>query len=189
MKKILFLLALLLALFPLSASAIESNPFSVLAGDVLQITVWKEDGLDREALVLPNGDITFPLIGTLKVQGLTPAEIQYLVKKSLEKFIPDAFVTVQVKAALGHTVSVLGQVAKPGEIILSHRMTALQALSQAGGLTPYADESEIIVIRHGKNKDSSLPVSYDKLSSGNNLSGDVVLEPGDVLVVPTETLF
>jgi len=186
----LILLALLIASITSAkpAAAVEL-PFTIIAGDVLQITVWKEDGLDREVLVLPNGDITFPLIGTIRVQGRTPAEVQTIVKDKLKDLVPDASVTVSVKAALGHTVNVIGQVAKPGEFIISRRMTTLQALSQAGGLTPYANESGILIIRHSNGRDISIPVPYDDIIEGDNLSKDVVLEPGDVVVVPTSNLF
>jgi polysaccharide export outer membrane protein len=190
MKKVLNLLLLLLALFASTRPVLAAEPpFTIIAGDVLQITVWKEDGMDREVLVLPNGDITFPLVGTLKVQGLTPADVQDGIKGKLKKFIPDAAVTVSVKAALGHTVSVIGQVTKPGEIIISHRLTAMQALSQAGGLTPYASEGNVIVIRHNGDKDISIPVPYDDIAEGDDLDKDIALEPGDVVVVPTARLF
>jgi polysaccharide biosynthesis/export protein len=190
MKNTLILLALLLvaATFAPTPAAAEP-PYTIIAGDVLQISVWKEDTLDREVIVLPDGSITFPLIGTTKVQGLTPAEAQALIKSSLKKYIPDAAVTVSIKAALGHVVNVIGQVQKPGEFIINRRMTTLQALSQAGGLTPFADESDIIVIRHSAGKDISIPVPYDDLVDGDDLDKDVVLEPGDVIVVPTASLF
>ena len=190
MNKNLALLAFLLGSMVWSYPAVAGEaPFKVIAGDVLQITVWKEDGMDREVLVLPNGDITFPLIGTINVQGHTPADIQDTIKKKLKKFIPEAAVTVSVKAALGHAVNVIGQVSKPGEIVISRRMTAMQALSQAGGVTPYAKEGGIIVIRHSDDHDISIPVPYSDLVSGDDLDKDPVLEPGDVLVVPTAGLF
>jgi polysaccharide export outer membrane protein len=190
-KKLLVLSALLLGLSSLAQPAAAAEPpFTIIAGDVLQITVWKEDGLDREVLVLPDGGITFPLVGGLKAQGRTPEEVQALIKEKLRKLIPDASVSVSVKAALGHTVNVIGQVAKPGEFIIGRHMTTMQALSQAGGLTPYASEGSIIVIRHGSDgKDKSIPVPYSDIVSGDNLGKDVVLEPGDVVVVPTANLF
>ena len=191
MKKVLSLLALHIALmFGLTnfAAAATDNGFTIIAGDVLQITVWKEEGMDRETLVLPDGSITFPLIGTLQVQGYTPAEVQTNIKQKLTKLIPNASVTVSIKAALGHTVSVIGQVAKPGEFIISHRTTAMQALSQAGGLTPYASEGNVIVIRHSGSEETSIPVPYSDITRGNHLDKDIDLMPGDVIVVPTASL-
>jgi polysaccharide export outer membrane protein len=192
MKNALILLALLLSATAISQPvAAEETSFKIIAGDVLQVSVWKEDQLDREVLVLPDGDISFPLIGTVKVQGLTLEETQSLIKSKIKKFIPDATVTVSVKSALGHVVNVIGQVNKPGEFIINRRITVMQALSQAGGVTPYASEGNIFVIRHGSDgdKDISLPVPYDDLVDGDELDKDLVLEPGDVIVVPTAGLF
>ncbi len=163
--------------------------FKILSGDVLQITVWKEEGLDQEVLVLPGGTITFPLVGTLPTQGKTPEELQNDIKQKLSKLIPDASVTVAVKAALGHTVSVIGQVMKPGEFVMGRRLTVMQALSQAGGLTPYASEGGIKIIRHqGDGTEMSIAFPYDDVADGAHLEKDIGLNPGDVVVVPTASL-
>jgi polysaccharide export outer membrane protein len=188
-NKILLLLLVVLAL-PLAARAADVAPdYQIAAGDVLQITVWKEEGLDQEVLVLPDGTISFPLIGSLTVQGQSPAEVQGEIKQKLAKLIPDASVTVMVKAALGHTVSVIGQVTKPGEIVMGHDLTVMQALSQAGGLTPYASEDHIIVLRRENGHESPIPVPYKDIARGDDLDQDVVLQLGDVVVVPTAGLF
>jgi polysaccharide export outer membrane protein len=170
------------------AAAVDSN-YVIHAGDVLQITVWKEEGLDREVLVLPDGTITFPLIGSFVAQGMTPAKVQATIKSKLATLIPGASVAVLVKAALGHSVSVIGQVAKPGEFIMGHSMTVMQALSQAGGLTPYASESSISILRHVDGKETSIPFDYSDIIAGRHLENDIVLNPGDVVVVPTAGLF
>jgi len=189
MKKALNLLFLMLGLIPCAQAYAANDPFTVLPGDVLQISVWKEEGLDREVIVLPDGSITFPLVGNISVQGDTPVAVQDKVKSKLGKLIPDASVSVSVKAALGHTVSVVGQVAKPGELVINHNLTGMQALSQAGGLTPYASESHIIVLRHEDGKETSIDFPYDDISGGDDLDKDIVLNPGDVMVVPTASLF
>ncbi len=188
--KILFGLSLLLGLSGSAAAATaQDSSFTIEPGDVLQITVWKEDGLDRETLILPDGTFTFPLVGTLKAQGATPQGLQTIIKKSLAPFIPDASVTVTVKAPLGHTVNVLGQVVKPGELIMQGRMSVMQALSQAGGLTPYADEGDIIVLRRENGEKKSIDYPYDDIVQGDDLEKDIDLKPGDVIVVPTAGLF
>ena len=171
-------------------SVVPGQPsYRIIAGDVLQITVWKEDGLDQEVLVLPGGTITFPLVGSIAAQGKTPAELQSIIKSRLKKLIPDAAVTVAVKAALGHTVSVIGQVAKPGEFVMGRHLTVMQALSQAGGLTPYASEGSIIILRHDETgKETSIPFPYRDVVEGDDLEKDIVLNPGDVVVVPTAGL-
>jgi len=162
--------------------------YRIIPGDVLQITVWKEEELNQEVLVLNDGTINFPLIGTIEAAGKTAAELQDTIKNKLGKLIPDASVTVAVKAALGHTVSVIGQVAKPGELVMGHDLSVMQALSQAGGLTPYADDGRIIILRRENGKETSIPFPYDDVIHGDELDKDIVLRPGDVVVVPTAGL-
>lgn len=171
------------------ATAQAEPAFTIIAGDVLQVSVWKEEGMDREVLVLPDGSITFPLAGSIMAQGKTPVQLQDEIKKKLASLIPHASVSVSVKAALGHTVSVIGQVAKPGELVINRRLTAVQALSQAGGLTPYASEGSIIVLRHEGGEEVSIEIPYSDIIRGDDLDKDIALRPGDVVVVPTARLF
>ena len=111
------------------------------------------------------------------------------IKEKLQKYVPDAAVTVAVKAALGHTVSVLGQVNKPGELLMGHGLTVMQALSQAGGLTPYASTSSIRILHRGPDgKETSTRFPYNDIIDGDDLDKDVLLNPGDVVVVPTAGL-
>ncbi|MGE3622694.1 MAG: polysaccharide biosynthesis/export family protein [Bdellovibrionales bacterium] len=192
MKKYLNIHALacfFLVLFALSlpALAAEEN-FTIYPGDVLQVSVWKEEQLDQEVLVLHDGTINFPLIGSVPAEGQTPQELQDIIKEKLSSFIPGASVTVAVKAALGHTVSVIGQVAKPGEIIMGHGLTVMQALSQAGGLTPYASHSGIRILRKQNGKEISIRFPYDDIIDGDDLEKNIELNPGDVIVVPTAGL-
>ena len=162
----------------------------VLAGDVLQITVWKEEGMDREVQVLSDGTITFPLIGTVKIQGKTLPEIQTTIKEKLEFAIPAASVTVSVNAPLGHKASILGQVQNPGEFVMTSNIGVMQLISQAGGLTPYADKDKITIIRRteeGTKKVIEFP--YKNISRGKDLDKDIDLVPGDVVFVPDSGLF
>ncbi len=191
-----FFLALAAMVLSLAApapapAAVPDATFTILAGDVLQITVWKEEGMDREVLVLPDGTISFPLVGTLTVQNMTPDAVQALLKHRLGNIIPDAAVTVTVKAPLGHKISVLGQVQKPGEVLMSARTSVMQALSQAGGLTPYADEGGIVIIRpkpDGRGKET-IAYPYRDIAAGRDLDKDIDLKPNDVVFVPTMGIF
>lgn len=179
----------IISLFAVNGEAVAKD-FVVLPGDVLQITVWKEEGMDRETLVLPDGSITFPLVGTLYIQGKNLFEVQSAIMDQLALYIPDASVDVSVKAPLGHKASILGQVQKPGDVILGGNTNVMQAISQVGGLTPYADEDEIVVIRTlDDGKKLTLPYHYDDMVGGHNLDKDIVLEPGDVVIVETDGLF
>jgi polysaccharide export outer membrane protein len=180
---------LFLCLLFLTITPTWARPFTVQPGDVLHITVWKEDSLDRETIVLPDGTISFPLIGTVNAQGLTPAILQNNIREDLYKYIPDAAVTVMVKAPLGHTINVLGQVKKPGELVMQSDLSVLQALSQAGGLTPYAAHDKIVVIRTESGQKTSFSIPYDDIAQGDKLEQDIDLQVGDVIIVPTSGLF
>jgi polysaccharide biosynthesis/export protein len=174
---------------PKASEKSPGSDYTIRAGDVLQISVWKEDQLDQEVLVLADGSINYPLVGSVNAEGFTPEELQMSIKDKLKKLIPDAAVTVSVKAALGHTVSVLGQVNKPGELLMGHGLTVMQALSQAGGLTPYASTHGIRILHRGPDgKESSSRFPYNDIIDGDDLEKDIQLSPGDVVVVPTAGL-
>ncbi|MFA6280759.1 MAG: polysaccharide biosynthesis/export family protein [Bdellovibrionales bacterium] len=184
----LFLVLTIFTTLPFPAQAADPA-FTIRAGDVLQVTVWKEEGLDREIVVLPDGSITFPLAGTVSLINLTPTMAQELIKEKLKTTIPEASVSVIVKAPLGHTINVMGQVAKPGEIVMGRRLTVMQALSQAGGLTTFANEGGIKILRRINDQETSINFPYDDVADGDNLDKDITLMPGDVIVVPTAGLF
>jgi len=179
----------ILILFSSQAKASADN-FVVLPGDILQITVWKEDGMDREVQVLSDGTITFPLIGTVKVQDKTLQEVQSAIKMLLASAIPVASVTVSVNAPLGHKVSILGQVQKPGEFVMNASIGVMQVVSQAGGLTPYADKGKITIIRRtAEGGKEVIEFPYKNISRGKDLDKDIDLRPGDVVIVPDSGLF
>lgn len=163
--------------------------YTLNPGDVLEISVWKEDGMDRETVVLPDYSINFPLAGKIMVRDKSTGAVEQEIKNKLAPYIPDASVTVVIKAPLGHVVSVIGQVAKPGEYASGHKITVMQALSMAGGLTPYASHSGIIILQRKDGAETSVPFPYDDVIEGQDLQSDIVLDPGDVVVVPTATLF
>ncbi len=193
MKKVVnTFVAVLLTIFVIFPSQVQANTdeFVVLPGDVLQITVWKEEGMDREVQVLSDGTITFPLVGTVVVENKTPSEVQLQIKELLTSVIPAASVTVSVNAPLGHKASILGQVQKPGEFVMSTNIGVMQLISQAGGLTPYADKDKITIIRRTlEGKKIIIEFPYKNISRGRDLEKDINLEPGDVVFVPDSGLF
>ena len=182
----------------LSAFILLVAPAAVLAqepgyqlnpGDVLIISVWKEQDLQREVLVLPDGNISFPLAGHLAAAGRTSLELQNDLTQRLQKYIPDAVVTVAVKEPVGNKVYVLGAVNKPGEFLVTRPITVMQALSLAGGLTPFGSENHISIIRHEGNKEIAIPFEYADVKDGSNLESNIVLKSGDVVVVSSKSLF
>lgn len=171
--------------------AATSHPAGYLlrSGDVIHINVWKEEGLDQELQILPDGTVDFPLIGTFTAAGLTTAQVRDLVREKLKPFIPSANVTVMVKEARGNSVSVMGQVSRPGDVMMTRPINVLQALSQAGGLTTFADGDDIVILRTVDGKRTSISFDYDAVTNGHELESNIQLEPGDVIVVPSASLF
>ncbi|HEY1283616.1 MAG TPA: polysaccharide biosynthesis/export family protein [Steroidobacteraceae bacterium] len=167
---------------PVSPTATEA--YTVKPGDVLSISVWKEPDLQGPVLVRPDGSFSFPLAGQMDARGKTVADLQTLVTEKLRKYISDPVVTVSVQEVKGNKVYVLGQVNKPGEFIVNPRVDVMQALSMAGGTTPFAALGDIVILRRSDSGQQALPFRYADVSRGRNLQQNIVLQAGDVVVVP-----
>jgi polysaccharide biosynthesis/export protein len=152
--------------------------------DVLEISVWKEEGLKKEVLVRPDGGIAFPLAGDMQAAGKTARQLQQEITQRLEKFMSDPVVSVAVLKVAGNKIYVIGKVNKPGEYIAGRYVDVLQVLSMAGGLTPFAAENDIKVLRKESGKDLVFPFRYSDVKKGSNLDQNIVLKGGDVVVVP-----
>ncbi|RFA29353.1 hypothetical protein CAI21_09795 [Alkalilimnicola ehrlichii] len=189
LKSKLLLCAALVALFAFSkggaaAAGVDNDDYRLREGDLLMVTVWREESLQKEVRVLPDGSITYPLVGRLDVAGLTVAEVKERVGERLARYISDPEVTVLVTGIEGNQVHVLGRVNKPGPIVMAGPTTALQAISLAGGLDPFASGNAIQVLRQTADGDELLPVRYNDLIRGRSLDTNVRLQPGDTLLVP-----
>lgn len=158
--------------------------YQVQPGDILQVTVWKEEDLQREVLVRPDGGISFPLAGDVQAAGRTVDQVQEELAAKIESYIPEPVVTVAVKQVVGNRVYVVGRVNKPGEIIMGHELTVMQALSLAGGVTPFAALNRVHVLRRDNGVERSIPFRYGDVEKGRGLSQNIVLQNGDVVVVP-----
>ena len=183
----LFLLALVmvLAAFPAATGAQPTAGGYVIGPeDVLEISVWKEETLQREVLVRPDGWVTFPLIGDIKAAGRTPGDLTDEIRVRLTKYIPDPVVTVSVKIIAGNKVFVIGRVKKPGQYVIGRYIDVLQALALAGGLTPFAVEKKIKIVRKRNNKETVFLFNYAEVKKGKNLKQNIILQGGDIVVVP-----
>jgi len=165
-------------------SVAETTSYLIGPGDVLNISVWKEDGMQLEVLVRPDGGITFPLAGELKAGGLTTKALSDALVNKLKKYIPHPSVTVSVEKSVSNKIYVIGKVNRPGEFTATGYMDVLQALTMAGGLTPYADSDEIKIIRRTKTGTKMKLFDYDEVISGERLDMNIVLKAGDTVVVP-----
>jgi len=152
--------------------------------DLLEISVWREESLHREVLVRPDGGISFPLAGDIHAAGKTPQEVQYEITRRIRKYIPEAVVNVSVKQVSGYRIFVVGKVNNPGQFVVGRYVDVLQALTLAGGLTPYANERGIKVLRNEGGEQKVYPFQYSAVKDGRALEQNILLQSGDTVVVP-----
>lgn len=178
--------ALLLMSVSSMANAQAGNGLEYRIGpeDVLHISVWKEEDLDRRVLVRPDGGVSFPLAGDLQVSGRTPLEVQDEIRSRLQRYVPDAEVTVSVDEISGYTVFVLGEVEEPGQFTLGRYVDVVQALTLAGGFTPYANGRSIQILRRQDGREVTYSFDFRDVSRGRDLEQNIVLQSGDVVLVP-----
>jgi polysaccharide export outer membrane protein len=158
--------------------------YKLQPGDVLIVSVWKETDLQSDVLIRPDGGISFPLAGELPAAGRTVAELNTALEGRVRKFIPDAVVTVTVKSSTGNRIYVVGKVAHAGDFPLIGSVDIVQALSMAGGATPFADTNAIRVLRREGAQQVSIRFRYGDIEHGRRLSQNILLQSGDTVVVP-----
>lgn len=165
-------------------NAAAGQAYKIQPGDLLFVSVWKEPELQKEVLVRPDGAVSFPLAGEINTRGKTVEELRIELTGLLSRYIPDLVVTVSVLEINGNKVFVIGQVNNPGEFIVNPRVDVIQALSMAGGTTPFADLKNIRILRRTGDEQTALKFQYDDVIRGRRLEQNIVLESGDVVVVP-----
>jgi polysaccharide biosynthesis/export protein len=158
--------------------------YAVKPGDLLRVSVWKEPELQQPVLVRPDGGFSFPLAGEVDARGKSVADLQKILTDRLRKYISDPVVTVAVTEVRGNKVYVIGQVNKPGEFIVNPAVDVMQALSMAGGTTAFANLGNIVVLRRTGAQQTARPFRYTEVLKGRELEQNVMLEAGDVVVVP-----
>jgi polysaccharide export outer membrane protein len=181
---ILSILWLTVALRIAAAEAPADAGYKIQAGDVLQVVVWKETDLQSEVLIRPDGGMSFPLAGELPAAGHTIEELRTALEIKIRKYVPDAVVTVAVKAVNGNRVFVIGKVNRPGDFALNRPIDIMQALSLAGGATPFADTDGIRVLRREGPRQSSIGFRYSDVERGRKLEQNILLQSGDTVIVP-----
>jgi len=174
------------AMSPKTALSGSLPRYRVQPGDLLTVSVWKEKDLQSDVLVLPDGGLSFPLAGQIDAEGLTVEALQNALVDRLKRYIPDPVVTVAVKVIGGNRVYVIGRVNRPGEFTFSRPLDVLQALSLAGGATPFAALNDIVILRRENptGLQRALPFRYADVEHGRGLRQNVLLESGDTVVVP-----
>jgi len=172
------------------ADKVQSEPTSVAGpdykigpDDTLHVSVWKEPDLTETLPVRPDGKISLPLLNDVQAAGLSPSQLADSISTKLKKFMSDPRVTVIVTAMNSQKIYVLGEVTHTGAMALQPNMTVLQALASAG-FTQFANTKGIYVLRTDNGKQQKIPVNYKALLKGASIDQNLVLKPGDTIVVP-----
>lgn len=162
----------------------DEEAYLVKPGDVLNVSVWGEPDLQGTVLVAPDGAFAFPLVGHVDARGRTAPELQATVTERLSRYINSPVVTLSVAEINGNKIYVLGQVNRPGAFVMNPALDVMQALSMAGGTTPFAALDDIRVLRRSESGQVALPFHYNDVVRGRNLEQNIRLQSGDVVVVP-----
>jgi polysaccharide biosynthesis/export protein len=166
-----------------TAAAVDSSTYIINPEDSIQLTVWKEPAISGPILVRPDGMISVSLVGDLKAAGQTPTALAREITERLKKYIQDPDVLVGILVVHPKQIFLLGEVQHVGPVIMTPGMTILQAISAAGGLTPFANSKHVYILRGTQGKQQKIPFDYKKAIKDGNQQG-VSLLPGDTVVVP-----
>jgi polysaccharide export outer membrane protein len=184
---IVLMLVIWLAAAPFHAEAQDTQPvtdYVIGPGDVLHISVWKDEALTRQMAVLPDGKIAFPLIGQVVAGGKTVDGLTREMEQKLAKFVPDLNLSVVVQQVGSMTIYVIGRVNSPGRFAIASDVNVLQALSMAGGLNPFAKRGDIKIFREAGGGTKVFYFDYDTVADGKDAQQNMRLKKGDVIVVP-----
>lgn len=176
--------ALFLTATVMASVATASEKYLLNAGDRLTVSVWNEEALYRNLVILPDGTLSFPLAGQLDAKNKTVLELEEELTSRLSQYISDPVVNVTIDVVEGNTVHILGKVRNPGSFHMSQPLDAMQALSLAGGLDTFAKENDIIILRRDGDNQQTIPVYYARIKQGNALESNVLLKSGDVMIIP-----
>jgi polysaccharide export outer membrane protein len=154
------------------------------AQDVLDINIWKEPDLSRSVPVRPDGKISLPLLNDVQASGLTPIQLAAQITTGLNKYLTSPEVTVIVSQINSQRIYILGEVARAGAYTMIPGMTALQALSNAGGFTAFANPKKIYILRQENGKQVKLYFNYKEVIAGRQSDQNIELRVGDTIVVP-----
>jgi polysaccharide export outer membrane protein len=164
--------------------AVSNDTYIIGAGDELSISVWKEPDLTRVIPVRPDGKISMPLLNDVQAAGQTPMQLSATITDKLSKFMKDPQVTVVVTTINSQRIYILGSVGRAGAYAMLPNMTVLQAISSAGGLSQYAKEKNIYILRTENGHQTRFPFNYQQVIRGQKVEQNILLQPGDTIVVP-----
>ena len=170
---------------PAAPIAAGAEDYVIGLQDVLSVVVWREPDLSvREIGIRPDGKISLPLINEMQAEGLTTRQLREQITEKLKDFVAAPTVWVMVLKSLSQRISIVGEVGRPGTYPVGGRLTVLELLAQAGGVTELAKSKDIKIIRNEGGKNVQLPFNYKEAIRGKNLQQNIVLKDGDIVLVP-----
>lgn len=167
-----------------AAGQVAVDGYRIGPGDVLSISVWKNADLTKTVQVLPDGKISFPLIGQIMAEEMTVGQLTKALVEKIAPFSPEPQISVEVQQVNSLMVYVIGRANHSGRFVLNGNINVLQALAMAGGLTPFAKRADIKVLRTEKEGTKVYPFDYDAVTEDNALAQNIQLKRGDTIVVP-----
>jgi polysaccharide biosynthesis/export protein len=166
-------------------TSVYSGPAYLLGpGDIIDIGVWKDETLSKSLTILPDGKISFPLIGEIKAAGRTVPDLKKEIEQKIVRYAPDPIVSIEVRQVNSMLIYVIGRVNAPGRFSLNTNVNVLQALTMAGGVNAFAKRDKIKIFRQESGKTKIYRFKYDDVTEGTELDQNIVLQRGDVVVVP-----
>ena len=166
------------------AAAPEKFDYTIGLGDVLEVQVWKEPELSKKQAVRIDGRISMPLVGDIEVVGKSIEELKKFLEGKLGAFIADPSVSVILETNKSWRYYIIGQIKTPGEFPIDHPITLLQAIARSGGFLEWAKTDKISVVRRKDGKGAIVGFSYDALVKGENLEQNILIQPGDTIIIP-----
>lgn len=167
-----------------SPAAGSAEEYGIGPDDVLAVDVWKRPELSREITVRPDGFISLPLVKDVSASGLSASSLAAVLREKFKEFVEDPEVSVIVKTANSYKIYVLGKVTTSGMFTVKSPVSVIQAIAMAGGFTPFAKTSQVVVLRRSQGKDQRIEVDYDEIVNGSHSERNILLKPGDTVVVP-----
>jgi len=165
-------------------SVVPPGDYVIGPEDVLGIVFWRDRDLSADVIVRPDGRISLPLLNDVDVAGLTPEQVRARVVESAKKYVDEPTATVVVRQINSRKVFITGNVERPGTFPLLRSTTVLQLIALAGGLKEFAKAADIVVVRNDSGRQMTFPFNYDDLKRQKNLAQNIVLKPGDTVIVP-----
>jgi len=159
-------------------------PYVIGIPDILRVSVWKNQELSVDVPVRNDGKISVPLLDDVQAEGLTPGELKEVIAEQLSEFITAPDVTVIVLQANSHMVTVVGEVARSGTVPLTREMRVLDAVATVGGFTTWSNKNDIRILRPTPEEIVSYRFNYGAYVAGKAPDSNLLLEPGDTIVVP-----